>query len=148
MLVGHRVACVAFHCMDTPQLLFHSLVDEHLDCFYWFGPLQTKLLYTVWCKLLCEHKFLFLLLFSCLVISNSFLPHGLQHVRPPCPSPTPGVCLSSCPLHKFIQPSHPLMPSSPSALNLFQHQGLFQRVGCSYQVTKILELQLQHQFFQ
>ena len=25
-----------------------------------------------------------------------------------------------------IQPSHPLMPSSPSALNLSQHQGLFQ----------------------
>ena len=29
-----------------------------------------------------------------------------------------------------------------------QHQGLFQRVGCSHQVTKILELQLQHQSFQ
>ena len=43
------------------------------------------------------------------------------------------------------QPSHPLMPSSPSALNLSQHQGLFQWVGCSRQMTKILELQLQHQ---
>ena len=32
-----------------------------------------------------------------------------------------------------IQPSHPLMPSFPSALNLSQHQGLFQWVGCSYQ---------------
>ena len=29
-----------------------------------------------------------------------------------------------------IQPSHPLLPSSPSAFNIFQHQGLFQRVGC------------------
>ena len=28
-----------------------------------------------------------------------------------------------------IQPSHPLLPPSPTALNLFQHQGLFQRVG-------------------
>ena len=46
-----------------------------------------------------------------------------------------------------IQPSHPLMPSS-SALNLSQHQGLFQWVGCLHQVTKILELQLQHQSFQ
>ena len=43
-----------------------------------------------------------------------------------------------------IKPSHPLTPSSP-ALNLSQHQGLFQRVGCSHQMTKILELQLQHQ---
>ena len=41
-----------------------------------------------------------------------------------------------------IQPSHPLMLSS--ALGLSQHQGLFQRVGYSHQVTKTLELQLQH----
>ena len=40
------------------------------------------------------------------------------------------------------------MPSSPSALTLSQHQGLFQRVICSHQMTKILELQLQHQYFQ
>ena len=38
-----------------------------------------------------------------------------------------------------IQPSHPLTPSSPSALNLSQHQGLFQRVICLHQMTKILE---------
>ena len=44
-----------------------------------------------------------------------------------------------------IQPSHSLTPSSPSALNLSQHQGLFQWVICSHQMTKILELQLQHQ---
>ena len=29
--------------------------------------------------------------FSHLVVSNSLLPHELQHTRPPCPSPTPGV---------------------------------------------------------
>ena len=44
-----------------------------------------------------------------------------------------------------IQPSHPLMPSSPSALDLSQHQGLFQWVVCSHQMTKILKLQLQLQ---
>ena len=43
-----------------------------------------------------------------------------------------------------IQPSHPLMPSSPSALSLPLCQDLFQWVGCSHQVTKILELQFQH----
>ena len=47
-----------------------------------------------------------------------------------------------------IQPSHPLMPSSPSALDLSQHQGLFQWVVCSHQMTKILKLQLQLQSFQ
>ena len=38
------------------------------------------------------------------------------------------------------QPSHPLTPSSPSALNLCKHQGLFQWVSYSNQVIKILEL--------
>ena len=47
-----------------------------------------------------------------------------------------------------IQPGHPLIPSSLSALNLSQYQGLFQWVVCSHQMTKLLELQLQHQFFQ
>ena len=44
-----------------------------------------------------------------------------------------------------IQPSHPLLPPSPLALNLSQHQGLFQRVSSSYQVAKVLEVQ--HQSF-
>ena len=43
-----------------------------------------------------------------------------------------------------IQLSHPLMPSSPSALNLSQNQGLLQWVSYLYQMTKILELQFQH----
>ena len=47
-----------------------------------------------------------------------------------------------------IQPSHPLLPSSPSALNLSQHQGLFQWVSCLHQMKKLLELQPQHQSFQ
>ena len=41
-----------------------------------------------------------------------------------------------------IQPSHPLSSPSPPALNLSQHQGLFQWVGSSHQVAKVLELQL------
>ena len=47
-----------------------------------------------------------------------------------------------------IQPSHPLLPASLPALNLSQHQGLFQWVGFLYQVAKVLELQFQHQSFQ
>ena len=42
-----------------------------------------------------------------------------------------------------IQPSHPLPPPSHFALNLSQHQSLFQRVGSLYQVAKVSELQLQ-----
>ena len=48
-----------------------------------------------------------------------------------------------------IQASHPLSSPSPPALNLLQHQGLFQWVSSSYQVAKVLlKFQLQHQSFQ
>ena len=39
-----------------------------------------------------------LLLFSHSVITDSLRPHGLQHARLPCPSPTPRACSNSCPL--------------------------------------------------
>ena len=32
-------------------------------------------------------------------------PHGLQHARPPCPSPTPGVYPNSCPLSRWCHPT-------------------------------------------
>ena len=47
-----------------------------------------------------------------------------------------------------IQPSHPLLSSPPPAFNLSQHQGLFKWVSSLYHMAEILELQLQHQFFQ
>ena len=47
-----------------------------------------------------------------------------------------------------IQPSHPLSSPSPPALNLSQHQDLFQWVSSSHQVAQVLELRLQHQSFQ
>ena len=40
-----------------------------------------------------------------------------------------------------IQPAHPLLPSSPSAFNLSQHQSLFQWISSSHQLAKVLELQ-------
>ena len=58
---------------------------------------------------------------------HSLQPHGLQHARPPCPSPTPEACSNSCPsVGDAIQPSHPLSSPSSPALNLSQHQGLSQ----------------------
>ena len=47
-----------------------------------------------------------------------------------------------------IQSSQPLSSPSPTALNLSQHQGLFQWVSSSHQVAETLEFQLQHQSFQ
>ena len=76
-------------------------------------------------------------------------PHGLQHARLPCPSPTPKAYSNY--VHRVsnaIQPSHPLLSPSPPTFNLSQHQGLFQRSSSSYQVVKELEFQPQHQSFQ
>ena len=62
---------------------------------------------------------------------------------------SPGVCPSSCPLNQWC---YPIISSSATlfsfAFNLFQHQGLFQWVGSSHQVAKVMEFQLQHQSFQ
>ena len=57
--------------------------------------------------------------FSCSVVSDSLWPHEPQHARPPCPSPTPGVYLSSCPLSWWChQINSYLLSSSPPALSL------------------------------
>ena len=80
-------------------------------------------------------------------VSNSLQPHGLQHARLPCPSPSPGAL--STHVHwvsDAIQPFHPLSTPSPPAFNVSQHQGLFW-VSSLHQVAKVLELQLQHQSF-
>ena len=89
-----------------------------------------------------------LLVFCCQAVSDSLQSHVPQHVRLHFPSPSLRICPSSCPwISNAFQPSHPLLLSSPSAFNLSQLRGLFQWVVSSYQVTKILELQLQHQSF-
>ena len=43
--------------------------------------------------------------FSCSVVSDSLRPHGLQHARLPCPSPSPGACSNSCPLSWWCHPT-------------------------------------------
>ena len=81
-------------------------------------------------------------------MSDCLRPHGLQHARPPCPSPLPEFTQTH--VHwvgDTIQPFHSLSSPSPPAFNLSQHQGFFTWVT-SYQVAKVLEFQLQHQSFQ
>ena len=43
--------------------------------------------------------------FSCSVVSDSLQPHGLQHAKLPCASPTPGACLNSCPFSRWCYPT-------------------------------------------
>jgi len=81
-------------------------------------------------------------LFSQSVVSSSLWLHGLQHARLPCPSPSPGICLNSCPLslwcHPTISSSVPPFSSCPQFLpasESFPTSWLFglggQRIGAS-----------------
>ena len=45
------------------------------------------------------------LVFGHPVVADSLQLQGLQHTRPFCPSPSPGVCPSSCPLHRWCHPA-------------------------------------------
>ena len=64
--------------------------------------------------------------FSRSVVSSSLRPHGLQHTRPPCPSPTPEACSNSCPLSWWCHPtiSSSVVPFS-SCLPPFPASGSF-----------------------
>ena len=64
--------------------------------------------------------------FSHSVVSDSLWPHGPQHARPPCPSPTPGACSNSCPLSQWCHPaiSSSVIPFS-SCLQSFPASGSF-----------------------
>ena len=77
------------------------------------------------------------------VMSDSLRPHESQHARPPCPSSTPGVHSDSRPSSQWCHPaiSSSVVPFS-SCPNPSQHQTLFQWVNTSYEVAKVLELQL------
>ena len=63
-----------------------------------------------------------------LVVSKSLQPHGLQHTRSPCPSPTSGVYSNSCPsswrCHSAISPSGPLLlpPSIFPSIRVFSKE--------------------------
>ena len=65
--------------------------------------------------------------FSHSVVSNSLRPHGLQHTRLPCPSPTPGAYSNSCSLSRWCHPtiSSSVIPFS-SHLQSFPASGSFQ----------------------
>ena len=62
--------------------------------------------------------------FSHSVVSNSLQPHRLQHVRHPCPLPTPKVCSNSCPSSQWCHPT-----ISSSVVPFFSHLQSFPAWG-------------------
>ena len=67
--------------------------------------------------------------FSRSVVSDSLRPHGLQHARPPCPSPSPRVHSSSCPFELVMPFNHLilchlllLLPSIFPSIRVFSNE--------------------------
>ena len=89
------------------------------------------------------------LLFSHSVVSEHLSPHGLQHIRFPCPSLSPGTCSNSFPLCRWCHPtiSSSVLPFS-SHLHFFPASGSFPMSQSFTSVGQVLEFQLQHQSFQ
>ena len=90
------------------------------------------------------------------VVSKSLRTHGLQHARPPCPSPTSGVYSNSCPsswwchptISSSIVPFSSLLQSIP-ALGSFQMSQFFASGGQSTRVsasTSVLPMNIQDWF--
>ena len=64
--------------------------------------------------------------FSCSVVFDSLWPHGLQHAKLPCPSPTPGVYPNSCPLSWWCHPTISFSIAPFSGLQSVPASGSFQ----------------------
>ena len=98
---------------------FHISHDRKNIAFWNLIIFMKKLIFLLYSVLMCVHV-------SHSVMSYSLQPHGLQHARPPCPSPTPGVYSNSCPLSQWCHPniSFSVVPFS-SRLQSFPDQGLF-----------------------
>ena len=97
---GKRLFQFRFQALSISQLL------EYLVCVTAHSDLPVSpslLLFTLYLHPVHQH----LLLFSHSVMTNSLQPHGLQHARLPCPSPSPAACWNSCPLR-----CHPTILSS------------------------------------
>ena len=101
-------------CITIP-LTFLKTLHSHLSIF---SPISSTSFFSPNCFTSVQ--------FSHSVVSNSLRPHGLQHSRLPCPSPTPRVYSNSCPSHQWC---HPTISSSvihfSSCLQSFPASGSF-----------------------
>ena len=73
-------------------------VEKYCIPKYWERAIKNPNLATL-------NHFKVFLLFSCSVVSDSLGPHGLQHIRFPCPSLSPGVCSNSWLMRQWCHPT-------------------------------------------
>ena len=94
---SHQLRCVLSLDTLTPS------VDADADQAGWLLSMLAWCLgcQVNWNRLLKQNATDWLLLFSRSVMSDSLKPHGLQHIRLPCPSPSPRVHSNSCALGRW-----------------------------------------------
>ena len=99
----------------------HGITRWSIPKSDWLYALQSKMekLYTVSKTKTGSWLWLRSVQFTRSVMSNSLQCHEPQDAKTPCPSPTPRVYPSSCPLSQWCH--HPLLSPSPPAFNHFQH---------------------------
>ena len=131
---------------EEPELNCQCLLDhrktkrvteKHLLLLYWLHQ-------SLW---LCSVQF------SRSFLSDSLRPHGVQHARPHCPSPTPRVYSNSCPSHQWCHPTisssvitFSSCPQSFPASGSFQMSRFFASGGQSIAVsasTSLLPMNIQ-----
>ena len=134
------------HLLSIPiKLHLRAQFSKHIYCYKREENKLRKRTLWVFRKVF----YCWLLLFSHPVVSDCVWPHALQHARPPCPSPSPRVCPSSCPLQSVMPSSHlilwcplPLLPSIFPTIRDFSNVSVFHIRWPKYEVSA------QHQSFQ
>ena len=114
----HTLACTHMHTNTRTHIHMHARTHTHAHTLHLFHLAIPESL----------------LLFNCLVLSDSLWPHGLQHARLPCPSPSPGACSNSCPSSRWCHPTisssvlcHPLLllPTIFPRIRVFSNESAF-----------------------
>ena len=111
--------CLSFHQNHLSSSL-HGNTGFHLYLFKTFSPLSMQFSSVQ---------------FSCSVVSNSLRPHELQHARPPCPSPAPGVHSNSsiesvmASSHLFLCRPLLLLPPLRPSIRVFSNESTFCKIG-------------------
>ena len=118
-LDGMLMKAFLFNLHSTPKVKLFSMNTP--SCLYAFGTAHSASVLSTSIHHISQFS-----QFSHSVMSDSLQSHGLQHTRPPCPSPTPRACSNSCPLSRWCPPTilSSVVPFS-SCLQSFPASGSF-----------------------